>query len=192
MAVGNNPRKKPLGNRIRDLINPALEDDRCKQIQLDILDRYFQQVVIQFPGIMEKQFKLIFNQASSLPSQDKNPFVVSKLTSVDSRTGETPYSPIMPLGVQICPDFTSFSADDIKALPAYINLHEVARAENVAIKLVGLTADEVKSGLQARLIIDGSKTYEQGAMENALLYPNLPPLPPAFDRDTPKHFRFGS
>ena len=57
-----------------------------------------------------------------------------------------------------------------------------------------MTADESRSvsgfSLPAILLIDASKTYNEGALEGANLYPNLPPKRVAFDRSEGKDFKF--
>lgn len=173
MAMENNPEKKPLGDRIRDLINPALEDERRREIQLKILDDLFLEVAQMFPSLMEQSFSAFFNEAAQKKSlADKNAFVIKYITtgSKDRKS----YSPLLQLGLPVITGFTNFSAEDIKNLPGYIKLHVTARTHNVALKIKGLTAEEAKSDNPA-IIVDGMKTYEQGAMENYQLYPNLPP-----------------
>ena len=186
----DNSEKKPLGDRIRDLINPALEDERKHKIQLKILDEAFEKLAVAFPKIMKEKFSDIFNEASGMSNPEaKNIFLIKALT--EAPNGRPKYSPTLPLNVPIETAFTKFSADDINGLPGYIKLHLAARAANVAIKVVNLTADEARGGSPA-LIFDGSKTYEQGAMENYRLYPDLPeiapPPPTSFDRRGPGHY----
>ncbi|MCE9506713.1 MAG: hypothetical protein K8R48_00140 [Alphaproteobacteria bacterium] len=190
MAIENNPEKKPLGDKIRDLINPALEDERKNAIQLKILDEIFEEITQVFPKIMEQNYSDIFNKAAQINNPaDKNNFIIKTITLQGSK-GRKEYSPTLPLGLPIVTAFTSFSAEDIKTLPGYVKLHLAARTHNVALKITGLTADESKGGGGAALIIDGMKTYEQGAMENYNLYPNLPEKPPVpFDAQGPGKFR---
>lgn len=170
----NNSKKAPLGDRIRDMINPALEDSRPQKMQLDLLDNFFKQVAFSFSRNMESTFSDVFNHVSSLRPQEKNPFLIDALT-------KGKYTPVMRLPVPLALQFTSFSTDEIRTLPAYVMLHEVLRAENIAIKVIGLTANEVRSsgGLSSAIvIIDASKSYNDGALENSGLYPDLPPPPP--------------
>jgi len=209
--MANRPPKKPVGDSIRDLINPALEDERRQKTQLDLLDAEFLEIALHFPGMMRSKFQEVFNQAALRMPENKNIFIIEQLTDIDSMTGQPRYSPILGFPILINTDFTNFSANEIKELPHYIMLHETARIENVSLKLGGLTPEETKSGMRPHLIIDGSKTYEQGAMENGLMYPNLPDIPDikpapeapktpeepetpktpkAFDPKTPRRFNF--
>ena len=191
MAQGNGPEKKPVGDRIRDFINPALEDTRKSSIQLSILNENFEMLALQFPKIMESQFKKIFNQAAGLKNiEQRNEFIIQKLTVVEN--GAPGYAPSLLISVPVSTAFTSFSAEDIRSLPGYIKLHQTARAENVAVRLVGLLADETKSGspfpTPAVVVIDGSKTYDEGALDNSSLYPDLPEPPANFDPKKPGDF----
>jgi hypothetical protein len=187
MAIENNPEKKPLGDRIRDLINPALEDERRNDIQLKILDGIFLDILQLFPKLMEQGYSDIFNEAARKNNPaDQNSFIIKNITTGSKERKS--YSPTLHLGLPIATSFTSFSAEDIKVLPGYIRLHEAARTHNVALKIRGLTADEAKGDSPA-LIIDGMKTYLQGAMD-CKLYPDLPEVPPAtFDGKAPGSFR---
>lgn len=176
-----------MGDRIRDLINPALEDERLPEIQLKILEKCFDAIAERFPEIMESRLSDIFNDVSNVSAKFKNEFIITALTFAPK--GQPRYSPSLTLPLQVSTAFTNFTADEINKLPGYIKLHMTARTANVALKLVGLTAEEAKGGGgQPLLIIDGSKTYEQGAAENYKLYPNLPSPPMDFDRKKPGSF----
>jgi hypothetical protein len=173
--------KKPIGQSIRDLINPALEDDRCQKIQLDIVDRAFDAIADAFPEILEKSYRDFFNEVSNVAKRDEkkvNPFIITSITHAPQ--GKPRYSPIMQLSLQVTTQFTNFSADEIKELPGYIKLHMAAREQDVALKVNGLLGED--KGQQTYLTIDGSKSYNQGAIENYLLYPNLPEEPAAFNK----------
>lgn len=181
------PSKKPFGERLRDVINPALDDDRRSDIQKKILDDAFAKVTDYFEDAMEAKFSHFFNhvaRAEAKNPRSKNPLIIDALTAT-KEDGEPKYSPIMRLPLPICTAYTTFSADDIKDLPSYIRLHEKARDMDVSLKVTNLTADESKSpsGFQmpAVLIIDATKTYAEGAMENSMLYPNLKPKKAEFD-----------
>jgi len=191
MANDNTPPQEPLGKKIRDLINPALADDRREKIQLDMLDKAFAKWVDLMPQILTKEFQEIFNYVSK-PGKDaedkKNPIIITALTTA-GKDGESPYMPVRRMKLDISTDFTTFSAEDIKQLPNYIRLHEAARELDVALNVKGLVGDETKSSNPV-IVVDATKTYEEGASENFLLYPNLPPRKVDFTKEQPgKEFR---
>jgi hypothetical protein len=168
--------RKPAGDSIRDIINPALQDDRKEKIQLEIISNIFANTAQALPNILQNNLSQLFNKLSYAEPEDKNKFLIEALTS----TGAKGYSPIIMLSIPVATDFTSFSAHEINRLPGYIKFHEAARAANVAVKVIGLLREE--AGMQPRVVLDASKTYEQGAMENAQLYPQLPDPPKPKDR----------
>ena len=183
-----NSKKKPVGESIRDLINPALEDDRKPKIQLDILDKIFENTAGDMSEILANNLSRLFNRLSGTQSEDKNPQIITLLTMVDSQ-GNPLYSPILRLRIPVCVDFAEFTPAALCELPGYIKLHMAARDEDVAVSVTGLTTDDVRKGGPVFLTLDCSKTYEQGAVENPHLYPQLPePLPPP-PLKTPKDFR---
>jgi hypothetical protein len=191
MAANDNKNedKKPLGQSIRDLIEPALDDPRRNELQLQKLDHIFNQLAQVVPRALEQEFNNFaryVENASERNPEVKHPMIIDALTA----GGDQGYSPIKKFGLPISTEFTDFAANDIKELPNYIKLHEVARDLDVALKLLGVTADEAKGGFsQAILVVDGSKTYAEGALENSTLYPNLPPKPQSFDRKSGKEFK---
>ena len=172
--------KKPLGDSIRDIINPALEDPRCAPIQLEILNDAFGRVIHPVQGAIEQNARAIqsiFNSASSsLGGIEKvNPFIIRVMTETDPFTGGVGYSPVMAAQLPLSTAFTKFSAEDVKALPNYIKLHEIARAENVALSLVGVVSDDMGGGgQQPLLVVNCAKTYEEGQMAHGEIYPDLP------------------
>lgn len=167
---------KPIGDRIRDLINPALADDRRPKIQLDMLDRFFDAISEQFVDALESSYSDLFNKVASIRDRDENkvaPFIITVLTQM--RNGRAEYTPVLQVPVPVANAFTDYKADEIKALPGYVKLHMKAREQNVSLAVKYVLSDEAKMGPpQPLLVIDGSKTYEQGAQENYNLYPNLP------------------
>lgn len=191
MAANDNKNedKKPLGQSIRDMIEPALDDPRRPELQLQKLDHIFNQLAMVVPRALEQEFNNFaryVENASDRNPEVKHPMIIDALTA----GGDQGYSPIKKFGLPISTEFTDFAANDIKELPNYIKLHEVARDLDVALKLLGVTADEAKGGFsQAILVVDGSKTYAEGALENSTLYPNLPPKPQNFDRKSGKEFK---
>jgi len=181
-------KKQPIGERIRAMIEPALDDPRCPELQLQKLDEIFNVVATRIPKMLEGEFER-FDRAVQTETgrkpENRNPMIIDALISLGP-DGEPLYSPIKKLGLPISTTFTSFAAADINELPGYIKLHEAAREMNVSLKLLGVTADEAKAGggygLPAVLVVDGSKSYEEGALENGNLYPNLPPRRAEFGR----------
>lgn len=191
------PEKAPLGQRIRDFINPALEDSRKPKIQNDILDEVFGTLADMMEARLEKSFTATFNRVTERSKRRPSlaaPMIIEDLTRVDPMTGEAKYSPIWRVPMPIALSFTNFQAADIKDLPNYIRLHEKARDLDVAVKIVGLTADESKASMgiamPAIFIVDASKSYDDGALENAHLYPDLPPKRAKFDKDGGQEFKF--
>lgn len=191
------PEKAPLGQRIRDFINPALEDTRKPKIQNDILDEVFGTLADAMEARMEKGFTAIFNRVTERSKRRPslaNPMIIEDLTRFDPMAGDAKYSPIWRVPMPIALSFTSFQAAEIKELPNYIRLHEKARDMDVAIKIIGLTADESKASLgisvPAMFIVDASKSYDDGALENSNLYPDLPPKRAKFDKDGGHEFKF--
>jgi hypothetical protein len=180
----NNP-NEPLGHRLRDLINPALDDPRAKSVQTEILNEYFEKMAGQISDVFEQEFSAFFNEVSARSKsrpQIKNPMIVHALTSMNPRNGESNFNPIKKYPVPISTAFTTFSADEIKDMPGWIHLHEVARDMDIAVRMIAITTDETKGSMMPPyLIIDASKTYMEGAIESPL-YPNLPDKQPKFDR----------
>lgn len=173
--------KKPVGDSIRDLVNAAMEDERRHQVQLDLLDESFKRIASQIPRVMQQELTQVFNMLSRQPQEERNLILIEMLT-----TGQ--YHPVKQLQIQIETSYTQFSVEDIKALPGYIKMHEEARAANIAINLVGLTTEDSRGG-PALLVFDGTKSYEDGAAEHSMLYPDLPPPPRKdFKGSGPKSF----
>ncbi len=190
--MAQEPPKQALGKNIRDLINPALDDDRRMDIQKKSLDRAFAMYLPFIPQKLEQDFKKIFNHVAKIEEKKpeaKNPVIIDALTSAANEDGGL-YNPILKLPLQIATGFTEFTAADINNLPSYIKLHEIARELDVAVSIRGLLAEDVKSSgglLPPILIIDASKSYEQGAIGNTL-YPNLPEPKAKFDPKQGKSF----
>jgi len=197
MAPRNNPKKRqPLGQSIRELIKTALQDERRQQIQLDILDQFFAETVFKLTKVLEDGILPIFNHAATMPLPKRNKFIIEQLTKLDI-TGMPLYSPrTIEISIPLCMNFVNFSGEDIRELPGYINLHEVARKEDVALDLVlpSESGEGGKKDKQIKLIVNSFRTYAQGAAENPQFYPDLPELPEVpeiFDRTTPRRFKFG-
>ncbi len=190
MATADYPDFRPVGDSIRDIINPALADERKQQIQMDILDQIFGDMAEDLPACLKENLTGLFNEVAYAEWDDTNRTVLTLLTLTDQQ-GQPMYSPVIEIGLPIVTQFTDFFADDIRNLPGYIKFHEAARDANVAVRLSGLLKED--SGAP-KITIDCSKTYEQGAMENASIYPNLPePVAPvmlAADLKTAKAFTF--
>ena len=193
----NNADERPLGDRVRDFVFPALEDERRPEVQAALLNDIFNGVAGIIDKKIEEAFQRVAKQADAVekshPDQ-RNIYIIEQLTKVDPRTGAPLYSPILRVNLPINVAHTTFTADDIKDMPGYIALHEKARAINVALKLHGVAAEENKTPSpfppSPMLIVDAVKTYEEGAFENAMFYPNLPPPPVKFDTQAPGKFKF--
>lgn len=181
----------PLGDRLRALIEPALEDSRRQQTQLDALDKIFAGLAPRFEALLNRTLGSIFNQAAAAERNDgeagRNMFMIDRMTDHEG------LSPVVRMNLPINTGFLELSPQEITNLPGYIALHEKARELNVALKLINVTADETKSphGPQpAMLLVDLTKTYNEGAMENASLYPQLPEAKARFDKTSKGDFKF--
>ena len=189
--------KKTLGDSIRDFVNPALDDPRRPEIQNEILNEIFEEIADSFEETLRGKFEAVAKMVDAKSAKRPNlrtPLILEQLTKINPMTGEPLWSPIIRRPLKLSTAFTMFSADDVKDQPGYIRLHENARELDVAIKLIGLTADESKSAsgfsIPAMLLIDASKSYDEGASEGGNLYPNLPPKRVAFDKHEGKDFKF--
>ena len=186
MSDNDDKPKKPLGQNLRDLINPALEDSRKPKLQLDKLDLIFTKFAEILPTKLEEEFRFFASHVDSVEKrapEKKTPVVIDAITASDGKGGSS-YEAVKKFQLPISTTFTEFSAQDIKDLPGYVKLHEMARDLDIAIKLVGVTQDETKGNIysQPLLILDISKSYQEGAMESPTLYPNLPTRPARFER----------
>ncbi len=189
--------KKTLGDSIRDFMTPALEDTRRSEIQNDILNEIFEEIADGFEEHLRAKFeavaKMVDSKSAKRPSM-RSPLILEQLTKVNPMTGEPLWSPIIRRPLPLSTAFTLYSADDVKDQPGYIRLHEKAREIDVAVKVIGLTADESKASsgfaIPPILVIDASKTYDEGAIESSNLYPNLPPRKVEFNKSEGRDFKF--
>jgi hypothetical protein len=184
----------PLGQRLRDLINPALEDERARQVQNELMSNIFGQIADNVPQMFEREFTHFFNHVaakSKAKPQIKNPMIVTALTAGGGEGGEGAFNPIKKLQLPIATAFTSFSPDDIKEMPGYLRLHEICREMDISVKLMALTADEAKGTMMPPLLIlNAAQSYNDGALENAQLYPDLPPRKVDFNKRSGQDFHF--
>lgn len=180
------PNRAPLGDSIRDMINPALEDRRCHQLMLDQISGFFDSLAAILPQALEEGYATLFNRIVRARAQEqKNEMVIRAIAFRDPATGKTEYSPEVVEMIPVATDYTNFSADEIRELPGYIRLHEVARDENIAINLQGLIGkDGEKTGGRAIVIIDAMKSYNDGVIEHYAIYPHLPPKKEKFNPRT--------
>jgi hypothetical protein len=186
---------RPLGQRLRDLINPALEDERAKPVQAEIVSNVFSQIADNVPFMFEREFSKFFNHVatkSEKKPQIKNPMIVTALTQVaNPQEGEAAFYPIKKLQLPVSTAFTTFTADEIREMPGWVKLHEVCRDMDISIKIMALTQDESKGSLlPPLLILDASKSYNEGAIENSQFYPNLKEKPAEFDKKGGQEFHF--
>jgi hypothetical protein len=180
MATQDN--KKPLGQSIRDLINPALNDSRKEDLQAKYVNQVFEDLVLQLPTFIEGEFTALFNKVANKKESVRNEIIIDAMTAAKPDSSEAEYNPIKTIYLPVSTDFTNFNAVAIREMPGYIKLHEWARDQDVAIKIVGLVKkDDRDDYAQApSLVINLTKTYSQGAVEDAYMYPNLPEKAPIF------------
>ena len=191
MAPADDENQPPLGQRLRDLINPALEDERAKAIQTEIVSKIFEQYADAIPRIFEKELTHFFNHVSQAPKSKQTPIIVHALTAASGQEGEPAFNPIKKIQLPVSNSFTTFSAEDIREMPGWIKLHEVCRDLDISVKLMALTQEEAKgSMLPPLLILDASKSYNEGALENAQLYPQLKDKPAEFNKKSGQEFHF--
>ena len=140
---------QPIGQRIRNLIEPALDDPRRPALQLQKLDHIFNQLAAIVPRQIEQEFTHFSRYVEKAAERDpeiKHPMIIEALT-VAGQDGESSYNPIKKYGLPISTTFTDFASADIKDLPGYIKLHETARDLDISLKLMGVTAEESRGGM---------------------------------------------
>ena len=179
-----NPGTTP-GEKFRNTINAALEDSRRQTIQYDIVNEFFTAMADKLEPIMARHTQEFFNRVARISAkspEDANAHIIESVT-----VGEGGQPTFLRIGVPVNPLFLEFTAADIKEMPGYIALHEKARALDIALSLNGMTTEEGRgAGINAQppvLTINMMQSYEDGAAgENSNLYPNLPPVPPTYDK----------
>lgn len=183
---------QPIGRKIRDLVNNALRDDRRSRIQLDLLDKAFGDVATVLPRLLEKEFTQIDRHVRSHSKDAPEraaPIVITSVTATEpGQTDESKvlYSPVRRLKLPVSNTYADFIAQEIRELPNYKKMHEIARELDVALSLGGLVeGDETYGKGPAFVTVDALKTYEQGA---DFLYPELPPRVVPFDKKSSKGF----
>lgn len=181
-----NEDSRPYGDRLREVIEQALGDERAKDVQLDLLDKAFEKVADNFDPIVHRVCARFFNDVARMKErapQNLNPFVVDLLTAFEGNGPK--FDTNVRVQLPINNTFLDLSPQEIKELPSYIRLHEKAREHNISLNLMNVTADEVRNSpfpQPAMLMIDFNKSYASGAIANASLYPDLPPVKIPFDR----------
>ena len=185
----------PLGGKIRKLIFPAIENERRPEWQAKMLDKVFASVADNLEMQLEQEFRHFFNHIARQRDPAKHPAIIDALTFARGQQGDAEFEPIKKLQLPISTAFTTFTSEDIKEIPGYIKLHMVARDLDIALKIIGLTIEDAKGGsglpMPAILVIDTSKSYEDGAAEGGGLYPDLPEKSEAPQKQLPPPKRPG-
>lgn len=174
--MANENKKKSLGERAREIIRPALEDDRRRNLQLELLSDAFNDAAKIVERVLKEEFDHFAQYLQQVPDSERNLTVIEAMTTVNPRTGEPNFAPAKKMPIMVCSEFADYSAMDVRDLPGFIKFHEKMRDLDVAVKIMGLIGDDKKM-TQGRVIaaFDLSKSYNEGAMDNPELYPNLPP-----------------
>lgn len=160
--------KRPIGDYLRKIFEDAMKDERRSNLQLLRLDECFQNCM----NVAFADLEGLADFASQFLPKDRNEWIILENLREE-------LLPVIPIPLEINTEFTDFTPEQVCALPNYIRLHELARRENVAIKLVGVVngldeLDEEEMCLEEPMvIIDPLQTYEEGR-DN--LYPDLPPV----------------
>ena len=185
----SNENEVPLGKKIRDLVNGALKDNRKEQIQLDLLDKAFAQITIVLPKVLDKDFKQLDRHVRNRAADDEakaNLIIITAITTAaPNEEVDSPYSPVRRIQIPVSTSFTEFTAQQIRDLPNYIKMHEMAREFDIAISVGGLVDGDEGRGGQPMVSVNAMKTYDQGA---DFMYPILPPRKVKFDKDSSKDF----
>lgn len=171
-----------LADRLKKMrleIQDVLQNEEKDEIQKTIVNEVFMAYALHLETAVEKQLKIYFDAAARRPD-DKFAVITKMLTTPTSQDPNDPkaiFTPVLSLGLGINPQFLNLEPSDLKAMPGYIQLHEVMRRFDVAVKVVGLTLEEKQPGQvggQTILYVDLTKTYAEGANWNPGFYPDLP------------------
>jgi hypothetical protein len=179
---GQSGSDKPFGDRLRDIVNAAMEDSRRHDLQYELVNTFFQDMAQKLEPFLMSKTGEFFNTHARIADRHpdkKNLYTIEQVTTDGVPT-------FYRLGIPLNPAFLELTAQDIKDMPGYIALHEKARDLNIALGLSGLTMEENRGQAQNQpvLVVSPMQTYDDGAMENSAFYPNLPPRPVAFDKHT--------
>ena len=111
----------PLGKKIRDLVNTALADTRREKIQLELLDKAFEDISNLIPKLLTKEFaqleRHIKNTAAGNPEKSSLIVITAITTTAENEDIDSPYSPIRHIKIPISTNFTEFNAQQIRDLP---------------------------------------------------------------------------
>lgn len=156
----------PLGQKIRDRVNAALADTRRDKIQLELLDKAFEDISKLVPQLFNKEFQQLERHikiaAPNNPEKEALIIITAVTTTAKNDDIDSPYSPIRTIRVPVSTSFTQFTAQQIRELPGYIKLHEAARELDVALNLGGLMdGDEGRSGVPS-VTVNAMKNLRAG------------------------------
>ncbi len=165
----------------------ALESPHAQELQKGLLDETLNKLVASIEPAVRGKCTAMFNEvAGMLERPEDRQKMIAGLLITDS------FSPITVLPIKISAKYTNFSTADVTALDSYKRIHQAARKADVAVRVVGLTQEEK---LKPSLVIDTSKTYDQGRAESRYGYPEMAPegakqLPAPPPKAPPKPRRF--
>ena len=88
---------------------------------------------------------------------------------------ESGFPTLLRLQMPVSPDVLKVTNEEVRQMPGYIKLHEVARKHDIALAFSMETSGDARGRQPPTITVDLTKSYEQGAMDNAFMYPDLPP-----------------
>lgn len=164
----NSQNQRSAGEIARELVEAAMEHEKRHEIQRNILSGIFNSLAKEAEKL-ESQLPMLFNQLSMMPEGQKLEQVIADLT-----VGRFPTVVQMKIGIST--QFTDFNLEDIKEMPGWIKIHEMARKLDVAVRLVGVTKEDAGGdggGPMPHVAFDILKPYDQSDLSSS---PDLPPL----------------
>ncbi len=173
---------------IRAFMAEALENPHMQVLQKDLLNGALGELVFQIEPTVQKKCTAMFNEVAGFLGhpEDRADMIAGLLI-----TGN--FNPVTVLPIRISSKYTNFSATDVTEMDGYKRIHLAARKADVAVRIVGLTQEEK---LQPSLVVDISKTYEEGRADSRYGYPEMAPegakmlpAPPPKAKPQPRRFK---
>lgn len=169
----------------------VLSHPNSKKVQLEMLDFFFAGLTDSMENALQNTLERMENILESNDSSRAFGLMVSFLTQSLNANTNNGFSPLIFCQMPFNSCMLRVSALDIKQLPGFAKLHELAKSYDVAISVSNLVDNNETASIAERtqtyptVTLDLRKSYAEGLLEDSNnLAPHLPAIVETFDPNT--------